>query len=285
MTVRVVTDSSAVIPDAWVQRYGVHVVSLELAWPDGSLSPGNVPYSLVADRLASGAHRSERPPTTGAPSPGIYESIFDDALASGERVVVLCPSAELSSTYRSALLAARALDPSDNVSVVDTQTAAAGQGIVVVEAARAAAAGRDLDAVVERALSVSRRTSIWATLLQLEFLRRSGRIPAIAALGAGALRLQPIVRYTQGSPSLTGVVRSPRAGFARIFREWEKSYVGSTPLRFVAFHSARATEADDAVARVLERVPNADALAIEVPAALAAHTGPGLIGLAWFWDN
>jgi len=280
-----VTDSSAVLPEAWIDAYDIKVVALELAWPDGSLSRGDEPYSVVAERLAAGAHRSERPPTTGAPSPGTYESIFDDALASGERVVVLCPSAELSSTYRSALLAAREHESTDHVQVIDTQTAAAGQGIVVLEAARAAAAGRDLDAVVERALSVSRRTQIWATLLQLEFLRRSGRIPAIAALGAGALRLQPIVRYTHGSPSLVGVVRNTHAAYERIFREWERTFVGSTPLRFVAFHSARDAEAQDACARVLERVPNADASAIEVPAALAAHTGPGLIGLAWFWDN
>src|SRR5581483_5318251 len=172
MTVRVVTDPSAVLPPEWIDRYGIHVISLDLAWPDGSTSRGDVPYSTVASRLSGGA----RPPTTGAPSPGTYESIFDDAIASGDRVIVLCPSAELSSTYRSALLAARASGSSDNISVVDTQTAAAGQAIVALEAARAAAAGRDLDAVVERALSVSRRTSIWATLLQLEFLRRSGRI-------------------------------------------------------------------------------------------------------------
>jgi DegV family protein with EDD domain len=284
MTVRVVTDSSAVLPEGWIDAYGIHVVSLELAWPDGSLSRGDVPYSMVAERLAAGAMRSERPPTTGAPSPGTYETIFDHALASGERVIVLTPSAELSSTYRSAELAARAA-PSDHIRVIDTQTAAAGQGIVAVEAARAAAAGHDLDAVVERALSVSRRTQIWATLLQLEFLRRSGRIPAVAALGAGALRLEPVVRYTQGSPSLVGVVRSPRTGFERIFREWERTFVEATPLRFVAFHSAREAEANDACERVVRRIPSADAVAIEVPAALAAHTGPGLIGLAWFWDN
>ena len=257
------------------------MIDLDLAWSDGSLSRGDVPYSLVAERLSAAA----KPPTTGAPSPGTYERVFDDAIASGDRVVVLCPSAELSSTYRSALIAARANGSSDSIKVVDTETAAAGQAIVAVEAARAAAAGRDLDAVVDRALSVSRRTAIWATLQQLEFLRRSGRIPAIAALGAGALRLQPVVKYTSGSPSLTGVVRSPRAGFERIVREWERTFIGNTPLRFVAFHSARETEALEAVQRVTERVPNADAVAIEVPAALAAHTGPGLIGVAWYWDN
>jgi len=90
----------------------------------------------------------------------------------------------------------------------------------------------------------------------------------------GAFHQRPVFR----SPGSLGIVE-------RIFREWERTFVGSTPLRFVAFHSARDAEAHDACARVLERVPNADAITIEVPAALAAHTGPGLIGLAWFWDN
>src|SRR5438128_1902250 len=83
---------------------------------------------------------------------------------------------------------------------------------------------------------VARRVSIWATLLQLEFLRRSGRVPAIAAMGAGALRLQPLVRYTGGSPSLAGVARSTKAASERLVREWERTFVGGTPLRFVAFH-------------------------------------------------
>ncbi len=281
MTVRVITDSSAVIPPEWADRYGLHVINHDLAWPDGSISRGDVPYSAVAARLASGA----KPPTTGAPAPAVYERLYQDALGAGQRIVVLCPSSQLSGTYRSAELAARAVaDP--NVCVVDTRTAAAGQGIVAIEAARAAGAGRDLEAVVDRALSVAKRTPIWATLVQLEFLRRSGRIPAIAALGANALRLEPVVRYAEGSPNLVGVVRRPRAGYDRLRREWEKSFIGATPLRFIAFHSARADEAEEVCEYVRSRAQTAsEAVATEVPAALAAHTGPGLLGIAWFWDN
>jgi DegV family protein with EDD domain len=280
MTVRVITDSSAAIPEAWVGRYPLHVISHDLAWADGSTSRGDVPYSAVATRLAA----EPKPPTTGAPAPGLYEQLYTEALRVGERVVVLCPASDLSSTYRSAELAAREVGSPD-VRVVDTKTAAAGQGIAAIEAARAAAAGRDLDAVVDRALSVSQRTAIWATLLQLEFLRRSGRVPALAALGANAFRLQPVVKYTNGSPNVAGIVRRPRSAFERLRREWDRSFIGSTALRFVAFHSARAEEAENMCEHVRSRAQAADAVVTEVPAALAAHTGPGLLGIAWFWDN
>jgi fatty acid-binding protein DegV len=36
--------------------------------------------------------------------------------------------------------------------------------------------------------------------------------------------------------------------------------------------------------RVLEIVPEAETAVVEVTAALGAHTGPGLLGVGWFWD-
>jgi fatty acid-binding protein DegV len=126
---------------------------------------------------------------------------------------------------------------------------------------------------------------IWATLSQLDFLRRSGRVPAIAAIGAGALGLQPIVRYAEGTPSLAAVTRSGRRGAERIFRAWQQSIVDGAKLEIVALHSARGEEADELRRRVLERMPNAEPHVVEVTASLAAHTGPGLLGLAWFWEN
>jgi hypothetical protein len=36
--------------------------------------------------------------------------------------------------------------------------------------------------------------------------------------------------------------------------------------------------------RAGHRAPGAKIAAVEVSAGLAAHTGPGLLGLAWFWE-
>jgi fatty acid kinase fatty acid binding subunit len=281
MKVVVVTDSSAAAPPAWTSGLPLHVVPFEIAWPDGSLDAGDMPYAAIAERLAS----SSAPPKTGSPSPGSYESLFAELLAQADGVLVVCPSAELSTTVGSAMLAARQLGD-DRVRVLDARTAAAGQGLVSIEAARTAAAGGDLDAVGDRALAVAGRVQVWATLSQLDFLRRSGRLPAIAAIGAGALRLQPIVRYAGSSPAPVGVARSPQRATERLYRAWERSVTsgGNGALHAVAFHSARPDEAADLVHRILQRT-SGEAATVEVSASLASHTGPGLLGLAWFWDN
>jgi fatty acid-binding protein DegV len=104
-------------------------------------------------------------------------------------------------------------------------------------------------------------------------------------VGAGALRLQPVVRYAGGSPSPVGVARSAAKGAERIVRAWERSVTDGAGVRAVAFHCERAEEAQALVDRVRERAPAAEADVVPASASLAAHTGPGLLGLAWLWSN
>ena len=279
MSVVVVTDSSAVMPRAWADGLPLHIVPLEIAWSDGTLEAGDAPYAAVAERLRV-AHT---PPTTGSPSPGSYQTLYDDLLTTADGVLVVCPAAELSNTVGSAMLAARER-ASEKVRVLDARTAAAGQGMVSIEAARMARDGADLDQVCERALDVAGRMQVWATLAQLNFLRRSGRIPAIAAIGAGALRLHPIVRYAGSQPAPVGVSRDARAAAERLFKAWRNTIVQDARLHAVVFHSDRHDDAANLVRRIGERVQGAEVASAEVTASLASHTGPGLLGLAWFWE-
>lgn len=286
VSVVVVTDSSGVVPRGWTEALPVHVVPLDIAWPDGSVEPGDRTYSDVAERLRS----ARTAPKTGAPSPGSYAALYEELLATADGVLVVCPASELSATYQSATLAARQRTD-DRVRVLDAKTAAAGQGMVAVEAARVAAHGADVDVVCTRALAVASRMHIWATMAQLDFLRRSGRLPAIAAIaarGTGALHLHPIVRYAGSSPTPVGIARSDARAASRLYRAWERSIpgrVGGAALHAVAFHSARDHDAQELIARIASRAPGAEAETVEVTASLAAHTGPGLLGLAWFWDG
>lgn len=277
--VRVITDTSAIMPRAWAESSGVHLLPLQMAWEDGEVVEGDLDFAELTAQL----QRGRPPPKTAAPSPGQYQELYEELLASNDSLLVISPPTELSMTYSSATLAAREF--SDRVCVFDARTAAGGQGLVAVEAARDAADGNDLGAVLARAQLVAARMQIWATLEQLEYLRRSGRVPAIAAIGAEALRLQPIVRYSGGSPSLAGVTRNATRGAERLFSAWERSRDRGTQLHLIAFHSARGSEANDLRRRVVDRVQGAETEVVEVPASMGAHTGPGLLGLAWFWDS
>lgn len=280
MTVRVVTDSSGVVPRSWAEEAGLVILPLELGWPDGRTGPGDIGYAEYVREVERHGGSAQ----TAAPSPGVYQELLSELLVDADAVMVVCPAAELSATYGNALLAARNIE-GERVRVLDARTAAAGQGLVAVQAARAASTGAGLDAVVDRALDVAARVEIWATLTRLDQLRRSGRVPAIAAIGAGALGLQPIVRYAKkGSPTVVGVTRSADRAADRLFRAWERTVARRAALELVALHCARADHAESLCRRVLARFPKAKVAVTEVTAGLAAHTGPGLLGVAWWWE-
>lgn len=278
MPVRVLTDSSAVVPPEEIERLGIAVVPLTIAWNGDASLNTDVTYAEFEARAAAGEM-----PTTSAPTPGAYVESIERMVGEGFDVLVLTPPAELSTTYGNAMLAART--SGGTVRVVDARSAAAGQGLIAVEAARAAAAGGDLDAVAARAEAVAARVRLWATLRRLDYLKRSGRVPAVASFATGALDLHPVFRFVDGNPSPVTAARGEKRAADRVLRAWQESrHEPGSGTHVVVLHSSRRSEADELRDRVLEIEPGAETWVVEITAAMAAHIGPGLLGLAWWWE-
>lgn len=280
MTIRIVTDSSAVLPRELIERHRIAIVPLTISWgDDDSFRNGDLSYAAFEERARTGAT-----PTTSAPSPGEYQAVYEELLGEADALCVLTPPAELSATFTNARLAAQTVD-TDRIEVFDSRSAAAGQGLVTLEAARAADNGASLAQVRERAAFVTPRVRLYASLERLDYLRRSGRVPGVAAIATGALDIHPIFRFVDGDPSPAGVVRGAQRAADKLFRAWSES-VPEAPARghVSAMHSSRDEEAESLRARILERLPGAEVAVVEITAAMAAHIGPGMLGLAWWWE-
>ncbi len=83
-------------------------------------------------------------PETAAPAPGAFETGLPPPGRRGRRPAIVCInlSGELSATIESARNAARALEGTVDVRVIDSRTLTAGLGTIVLEAAKAAARRR-----------------------------------------------------------------------------------------------------------------------------------------------
>lgn len=282
MSVRIVTDSTAVLPTAMIEQLRIAVAPLTIMWDDVSYRDG---VDISYERFAELVEHEGTAPKTSAPSPGEYAATYEQVLADGaDGIVVVTPPAELSVTHSNATLAAQ-LAGEDRVTVVDSRSAAAGQGLVVLEAARAASAGAGLEAVASRTRHVLARVGLVATLERLDYLRRSGRVPAVAVYATDALHLHPVFRFVDGSPTAMGAARGGRRAADRIVAEWEKSRPDDAARCHIAvFHSSRAEHAGELRARLEEASPGAETFVVEATAAMGAHLGPGALGVAWWWE-
>ncbi len=286
--VAIVTDSTACIPLDIAAMYGIEIVPLNLivagrTFTDSFAADTGEFYDLLA--------RSHERPTTAAPSPGRYVEAIARAATRADAVLCVTVSRQFSAMYdsaREAIALAHAASPATDIRLLDSRNAAMAQGFVVIEAARAAAAGASIDAVIARADEMASRVTLLAMLDTLSYLARGGRVPRVAAWAVGMLQLKPIVRFSASDEHASNIkliarTRTRPRALARMLDLVEQLTAGCRT--HLAVHHANAP--DDAL-RVADeagrRIDLAESCVTEFTQVMGAHTGPGLVALAWWCE-
>lgn len=274
MTVAVVTDSAAALPPDLVAAMGVTVVPMWLSVDGIPSREGEIPL----EDLVNGVEAK-----TSGPTPGEFETAIRSRLDGADGVIVLTIASTMSSTHQAAELAAR--EVGDRVRVVDTTTAAGAEGLVVLAAARAAAAGALLDDVEAAARQVIERVRLVAMVPNLDHLVRGGRVPGIAGWAGKRLGIAPLFEFADGRARPLRPAFGVEAAFDRIVAGWRRSRPDEpATLHVAALHAL----APDSAARLLEAVraetEPETAFVSEFGSVMVVHTGPGLVGLSWWWE-
>jgi DegV family protein with EDD domain len=275
--VAIVTDSTATLPKDLVEELGIHVVPVLLVFGGETFRDGvDITPDEVYRRLRSG----EGIPTSAAPSVGDFLRVYASAAREASGVLSIHMSPRLSSTHAVATTASELLDDVP-VRVVDCQTAAIGQGFVVLEAARIASAGATLDEVQHRVEEVAPKISLLFTLDSFEYLRRGGRIGGAAALAGTLLQIKPVLYLSEGRVEVFSKPRTKHRAIALILRQMEKQVAGR-PIRAAVLHADALREAEELRQSVADRFDCAELLISEFTPVMGAHTGPGLLGVAFY---
>lgn len=273
MTVAVITDSAATIPDEMAADLGITVVPLRLAIGTDPYRDGEVDPELLLSRGEE--------ITTSGPTP----ADFLDAIGSNDcnEALVATVSHDMSEATFLAARSAAELAPVPT-RVLDTKTAAGGQGLVVIEAARVASGDATLDQVEATAHRVADRIRLVATLPNLDHLVRSGHVPGAAAWAARWAGLRPIIQLRQGKASPLAPALSEKAAYRRVLDFWRRSKPETNrPLHIAALHSMAETQAQELLAVVRLEVEPVTAFLGSFGTAMLVHSGPGVVGLAWWW--
>lgn len=174
---------------------------------------------------------------TAAPSVGDWLEVMQEAVDAGATALLVVTLAQrLSSTFDSARAAIRLVDVP--AVVVDSNTAAAAEGLYVRRLAEEALAGVPLDELVRRA---ERRRGSYHLEFVLEGLRRlaySGRMPSALARFGDAIDLKPMLTLgPEAEVRPVGAVRGIRRGIERIYRRVHVAFPGGTSGRVVVSHA------------------------------------------------
>jgi len=275
MKVAIVTDSAAALPADLAAQWKITVVPMWLTVDGRPELEGTRPLAELLEQ--SGV-------LTSAPAPGEYETAVKDVLRTADAAVVLTLAEGMSASNEAARVGTASFD--DNVAVIDTGSAAGGQALVVLAAAAAAARpGATLADVVARANWVAERVRLVATLPSLDHLVRSGRVPGIAGWAGKRLGIHPLFEFRGGDVHRLRPALSGDAAAERIVAHVQRNAPPGGRLHVAALDAVATTSATVLLGRVTAQVEPAESFVAEFGPVMVVHTGPGLSGLAWWWDD
>jgi DegV family protein with EDD domain len=275
--VAIVADSSACLPGDLVTKYGIRLVPLGLN-VDGRIIPDG---SLSATELFALAAKSRGRIQTASPPPGDFLAAFRAARDGGaDSVLCLTLSAAYSGTHDAAAAAAELAEMP--VKVVDTGGLAMTHGFAVLGAARALEAGANVEGAAALARRIGSGGRLVGTLDTLRFLVKGGRVPWIVGWAASLMRIKPVLAFADGGARSIARPRTWPAAKARLLSEVLNA---RWPARVAVMHSAAPGRAAELAEAVSEALHPAELLITEFSSVMAAHTGPGFVGLAVCHDE
>lgn len=219
--------------------------------------------------------------TTSAPAPAAYAEAFASAAAEHSAILCLTVSRHVSSSYESARTAADNSSEEHRIDVIDTESAAGGEGLLATEALRAARSGAGLDDVAATVKELIPRVRLLAFLDTLYYVWKSGRVPRLAYLGSSLLKIKPLLELTQGDVRPIERLRTARRASQRML-ELMRDDVRDSAIHATVMHGDDAEAADALRRRVEAEFDCKELFVSQFSPVMGAHTGPGLVGVAWW---
>jgi DegV family protein with EDD domain len=276
--VAVVTDTTHYLPAEVVRRHGLHEVSLYVNWGGRTDRESDLAdYDAFYDHLRTAATL----PSTSQPSVGDFLAVYEPLLEHGDDVLSIHLSGGISGTVHAAEQARDALieggmEP-ERMQILDSDTGAAGHGLMAIAAANAVAGGADLAGAAAAARSLRARMKIIFAVDTLEYLRRGGRIGAAQAWVGSALKIKPILTIEREIQPIERVRTAGRA-FERLVDHLQTARDSGADVFFIQHIQAR-----DVAERMAERgreIYGRDPEFVsEIGPVIGAHVGPGLFGI------
>ena len=270
-----------------MQEHDVHCVSLTyIVEKDGKISEELDAYTDYAQyvdfykRLRGGAFSRT--------SMLNYESHYSHFLALAEAgardVVHFTISSGLSPTVNVARQAAEEVRkeyPQFRLLAVDSLTATIGQGALVRAAVRLRDEGKTADETYDYVRDLSAHIQYAIIANDLFYLKRGGRVSAVAAVAGSVLKVKPVLSFDRaGKLAVVEKCRGMKKAFGYALDKMQKfEPVRKDPLVWIVHTDAEEDAAE--LARLIKAQTGLDADVSIMGPVIGSHVGPGAVAVIW----
>lgn len=274
--IRIVTDSTASIPRVVVEKNNIEVVTMYLnrdgvEYEDATMDIDSF-YEDIYEMV-------DNIPTSSQPSQGQLEALLETAAESGDEVIGVFMSSDMSGTVDGALRAARSVasrHPGFQFRIIDAMSNSMDEGWAVLAAAAARSAGCSLDKCCELAQKAVACSRFLFTPESLRFLRAGGRIGSAAGLLGDIIKLCPILTVTDGETATFAKVRTHKKALAAIAEKFKSDIEQYGLKNAIVHYIGSPDEARKWAREVIEPICGREVAVVPVSPVIGLHVGPAV---------
>ncbi len=272
----IASDSTTDLSAELIERYGIQIIPLGVTMGDKNYIDG---VDINPDMIYEHYEKTGQLPKTAAANIAEFSDFFEEYTGQGYSIVLFTISAEMSSTFSNARLAA---EDFENVYAVDTRNLSTGGGLLLLTAAQLAEEGKlTAREIAEECERLALHVDASFVIDSLEFLYKGGRCSALAALGANLLQLKPCITVKGGK---MGVNKKYRGKFGAVLPQYIADRMGDASdiyldKVFVTHAGCDPEIVNMCVEKVREIAPSANIMITRAGCTVSSHCGKNTLGV------
>lgn len=282
MKIAIVTDSTAYIQEPVRKKKNIFMLPLVVQL-NGDTYREEV--DLTPEEFYEKVKTSTSFPTSSQPPVGVLYQLFETLSKEYDAIISIHLSSGISGTFQN-VYSFQDEFPSCKIYAFDSESSCYVQARYVLEAARLAEKGIDLERIIERLNQLKERSQAYFIVDDLRNLQKGGRLWGGAAVVGSMLKIKPILHFSDKKIVVFEKIRTQKKALMRIEDILEKSSQETDyPLIATVIHANVEDKARAWMEELKSRFPNIRFELSYFGPVIGTHLGEGALGLTWTEDS
>ena len=278
----IITDSTTDLPDIYAKEHGLKVMPLGFSIDDKIYKNYLDHRQLSSDKFYNMIAEGKTAKTSQV-NPDEFYQTFKEVIDNGYGILGIFFSSGLSGTFNSARIAQEQIlaeNANASIIIIDSLCASLGEGLLVHYAIKAKEDGMCLTDNAKYIENLKFKVAHWFTVMDMDTLKRGGRISAGTAFFAKTLNIHPVMHVSNDGKLIARMKKIGRkAALTALVDKMVETYIkGANEFVFIS-HSNAMDDVNKLIEMIKEKTGIDKVLVNEVGPVIGGHCGIGTIAL------
>lgn len=280
--IKMITDSAADVPAALQEELGIQVLPFPIATEEREYRDG---VDLTPEEFYRVLTTAPNIPTHAQLTPFVFEEVYEQAYEAGYTdLIYTAINSKGTATFGNAVQARKTFYEDHpgakekfKIHLIDSKAYSMAYGWAVIEGARMAAKGVDVDKILAFIRDWVEHARILFVPLDLRFAKKSGRVSAAAAFMGEALGLKPIMTFEDGESKILAKVRGEKNVVPAMLEICKKKRKKNTP--YFVGRGNNAEAAGRLWGACVQELKEEPTMEFYLGGVITINAGPNIIGI------